>query len=48
MTKMQLFMTVDKWYCHKLRLPGWKHVCNAFDSWVMGDEEDWGGPEAEG
>jgi hypothetical protein len=37
--KLKLFMGFDKWYCHRLHLPGGRFVCNAFDTWVTGPED---------
>jgi hypothetical protein len=38
--KLKLFMGFDKWYCHKLPLPGSRRVCNWFDRWVMRDGQE--------
>jgi hypothetical protein len=42
MRKLHFLMWLDKWYSHKLKLPGRYCLCRAFDRWIMGDEDDWG------
>lgn len=39
--KLRFLMWADKWWTHKLKLPGKDWVCNTFDAWVTGTEDDW-------
>jgi hypothetical protein len=38
--KFRVLMWLDRWWAHKLKLPGGERVCHAFECYLWGGEEN--------
>jgi len=37
MIPVKLVMRAEAWWCHRLKLPGSRWLCDRYDAWVMRD-----------
>lgn len=39
--KFLLVTRLEDWWCHKLKLPGHDRLCDRYEYWLTGEDEDY-------